>query len=338
MGKIGMIGFGVMGRVHYNSYAKIPNAEVVAVCDSAVDFSEVNVPKGNIASSSEETPIQETGVDFFTDIDSMLENGGFDGVDICLPTHLHASAAVAALEAGYHVICEKPMALDVESTQNMIDASRRAGKVLLIAHCLRFWPAYVELRKYQRDGIFGDVRYACFERHGGSPDWAGDSWFADPAKSGGALLDLHIHDTDIILHLFGRPENVYSRGIMSPKGGTAHVSTLYGYPDKVIYATGGWMAMPSYGFVMRAFVEFERATAELDFSREDILRIHPAEGESYAPALDADDGYYHELVEYANALDTGKSSGIITPEDAAQTVEVCLLEERSVVEGRPIAL
>lgn len=100
-----------------------------------------------------------------TDMDDMLKNEQLDFVDIALPTYLHAEASIKAMEAGFHVLCEKPMALDSRQCQEMIAASQRTGRTLMIAHCLRFWPEYECLKAAVDDGRYGRVTSACaFQR------------------------------------------------------------------------------------------------------------------------------------------------------------------------------
>ena len=116
-------------------------------------------------------------------------------VDVCLPTDLHAEVTVAALEAGKHVLCEKPMALTVAECDRMVAAAKASGRFLMIAHCIRFWPEYIALKEIVDSGQYGKVTSALFRRISGLPKWS--EWFPNPQRSGGAILDLHIHDVGL---------------------------------------------------------------------------------------------------------------------------------------------
>ena len=206
MTKIAIVGFGFMGRMHYGNWKKIRGAKVVAICDANL-AQLTTVTGGNIAGSDATTDF--TGVDIYDDFAKMLAAGGFDVVDVTLPTPLHPDMTVAALRAGYHVLCEKPMALKVRDCDRMLKAAEASGKTLLIAQCLRFWPEYVALRKLLLSGRYGRVVAADFFRASCAPDPKGaHGWFLAEKKSGGCLLDLHIHDADMIAWLFGKPKCV----------------------------------------------------------------------------------------------------------------------------------
>ncbi len=334
MVRIALAGVGLMGRTHLRAYRAIPEARITALCDNEADLSR---PAAVFAQAG--WPAAELGrageVRVFRDIDSLLAAGCADAVDVCLPSDLHREATVRALRAGCHVMCEKPMALDVASTRAMIEAARESSRLLSVGQCLRFWPAYVEIKRLIDERRYGRVLTAFFERCSGPPTW-GRNWFADPRRSGGALLDLHIHDVDMVLHLFGLPRSVVSTGL--GPGGAKHVATTYRYDDKVVGAAAGWTASSSHGFNMRAFLTLEAATVSLDFAREDKLVVFPEGGERFVPRLASGDGYEHELRDFVLGIEAGRLSGIVTPESAARSVFVCLEERRSIAEGREIAL
>ena len=116
---------------------------------------------------------------------------------------MHASATIAALQAGKHVLVEKPMALDFASAESMRLAARQAGRTLMVAHVLRFIPAYRALAEWMKGR---KIESAIFRRQCGVPAWNG--WFRDFARSGGPVLDLLIHDMDFCISLWGMPESV----------------------------------------------------------------------------------------------------------------------------------
>ena len=323
MVRVALVGVGFMGRVHLAAYGRLAGVAVTALCDDQADLSPAEAPAGARP---------------FASIDAMLAAGGFDVVDICLPTDLHAHVAVSAMEAGYHVICEKPMALTHADALRMARTAAGTGRLLFVAQCLRFWPAYTEIRRLIEEGTYGAVRYASFDRISAPPSWSGRGWFRDPARSGGALLDLHIHDVDMILHLFGPPQALISTGVLDEAGAVSHVSSQYRYEDRVVTSFGGWLAADSHGFTMRALVAFEGATVDFSHGRDPQVWVYPDGGEPHALELAPENGYFYELHEFAEGVRTGTPSAVVTPESAAESVRVCRAEERSIREGREVWL
>src|SRR5208282_1781726 len=146
----------------------------------------------------------------YTLLEDALADPEIDAVDLCLPTDLHESATVAALRSGKHVLVEKPMALSVEACHRMIAEAARAGKILMVAHVLRFFPAYRALQSAIAAGELGSVRMAAFRRRCAQPGWS--DWITDKSRSGGGAFDLLIHDVDMALRLFGAPSAISATG------------------------------------------------------------------------------------------------------------------------------
>ncbi len=319
---IGILGLGFMGKQHYLTYARIPNAHVAAICDidprkRVGDWSGIG---GNLGEAAEAVDL--SGIAVYADADALFADPDIAVVDITLPTYLHAAYAIRAMDAGKHVICEKPMARTPEEAAAMLAAAERTGRRLFIAQCLRFWPPYVLLRDLLHAQRYGRVRSAVFARRSCLPTWSWDNWLLDPAKSGGCVLDLHIHDADFILHCFGRPDAVVSTGLTAAHGRNDHCVTVYEYADEaLIVAEGGWGYPPTYPFSMTFTVDMEQATVRLDETGQ--LTLYPREGAPQRLAVAAEDGYYYELDHFLRCLAAGTTSPVVTPESAYQAV--CLV-------------
>ena len=132
MTKIAIVGFGFMGRTHYGAWKKCRNAKVVAVCDSNLAQLSAKVV-GNIAGAADNTALPKN-VKIYADFEEMLSAGGFDVVDITLPTPLHRKTTIAALKAGYHVLCEKPMALNLADCDAMLAEATAQTNELVNEH------------------------------------------------------------------------------------------------------------------------------------------------------------------------------------------------------------
>ena len=267
MTRIGIIGLGFMGRTHYEAYQKLPDAQVVMVADqdpkrAAGDLSGGwgNFDAGNI------TQLPMDRIRGTTDFHELMNDPDVDVIDICVPTPGHVDLTLAALASGKNVMCEKPLATSSADAMKIATAAKAARGFFMPAMCVRFWPEWEWLKRAVADEKYGPVRAATFRRLGSMP--AG--WFKEGKLSGGAVVDLHVHDTDFIYHLFGKPHGVFSRGYTKTSGEIDHIITQYFF-DKypLVVAEGGWCQADGWPFAMKYTVNFERATADYDSSRAD---------------------------------------------------------------------
>jgi len=336
MVKVAVVGLGFMGKTHLGAYRKLPDVQVTALCDPRKEILELKSlqPVGNIRTS--EAASSPGDARRFLRFEEMLAAGGFDVVDICAPTPLHAEYAIRALDAGFHVFCEKPMALSVEEARRILEKVERSGRLFSVGHCLRYWPAYAEVKKLLDSGRYGATRYAEFDRYSAPPRWSSDDWMNDPSRSGSAALDLHVHDADMVLYLFGPPRAIQSGGVFDSDGSIRHITTLYRYNGLLVKASGGWLASSAFGFNMRALYLLERATIELDFSKDPTVMVYPEGDAKYALPLPEGDGYYYELKDFCEGVVRGTLSGVVTGRSAADAVRMCLLEIRSAQQGEQL--
>ena len=328
--KVAVLGLGFMGKVHFRYYKEMANVQIIAVCDvSSKVFEDAGSPSGNIAVSGD--PLDLTGVRTYTDFDQMLRETDLDAISITLPTYLHSEYTVKSLEAGLHVLCEKPMALDVAQCSRMISASNESGKLLQIGHCIRFWPEYVTARELIDSNRYGRVLAASLRRLSGTPVWSWDNWLLDGPRSSGACLDLHIHDTDYVSYVFGMPVAVRSHGIIGPSGEYDHVVTSYIYnDDKIVTAEGGWMMSDSFGFEMSFNIIFERATISYDSTRDPVFKVCPSGGKSFTPEVSQGDGYYHELMYFIDKITGRDLPEVLTAQQSMDSIELTLFEQESI--------
>src|SRR5579875_2347699 len=254
--RVGIAGLGFMGATHLSAYEKLRGVEIAAVCspDAQALSGDLTAVGGNL--NRPHRAHDFSGARTYTDWIDLIRDPQLDAVDICLPTDLHAPAAIAALESGKHVLCEKPMALSAEDCEHMMAAAQRHNRILMIGQILRFWPEYLCLRDFVESGRYGRVRGATFIRRCGLPDWS--RWLPDERRSGGAIVDLLTHDIDQALLLFGAPARVAAKSMGGPD---TLMATLI-YPNgPEVRIQGGWFpaCTPlSMGFQVRA----ERAELE----------------------------------------------------------------------------
>ena len=329
MKRVGIVGFGFIGNLQFNNCAKIEGAEVTAICDMVEDklAGKAGVA-GNLAGAGE--PLDLSGIDVYTDIDKMFKEGNLDAVTIALPTYLHKEFTIKALNAGLDVLCEKPMALDSGQCEEMIEAVEKSGRILQIGHCIRFWPEYAKARRLIASGEYGKLKAATFRRLSMSPIWAWDNWLLDEKRSGGALLDLHIHDSDFVQYLLGMPNSVLTRGVKGPSGGYDHVVTQYIYDDeKVITAEGGWIMTNSFGFQMSFEIVLEKAVICYDCTRTPTFRVCPDSGDAFNPELQHGDGHLLELEHFVKSISGQSVPEVITPRQSLNSVKLIEAEKKS---------
>jgi predicted dehydrogenase len=337
MTRIGIIGLGFMGRVHYDTHSKVEGAQVVAVCDAdprraAGDLSDTwgNVDKG----STRQLPMDR--IKGTCDWRELITMPQVDVIDICLPTPAHVEVATAALATGKHVLCEKPMARSSADARKIADAAAKARGLFMPAMCMRFWPEWEWLKRAADEGRYGRVQSAIFRRVGSTP--AG--WFRNGQLSGGAILDLHVHDTDFVYHLFGKPRTVSSTGHLGKSGEIDHVVTQYRYPNgpASVTAEGSWSAAEGFGFRMQFTVHFERATAEFDMARKEGALAVYADSKQQPVEVPKRDGYAGEMAYFIECVRTGRKPTQVTAEDAVTGLQIVEAEKRSIETGQPVAV
>ncbi|HZW05502.1 MAG TPA: Gfo/Idh/MocA family oxidoreductase, partial [Phycisphaerales bacterium] len=302
---VGVIGLGFMGATHLRAYAAaaaegLP-CRVVAVSDQSAERRAGGAAAGgNIGEAKQELLFDPASVRAYERAADLLADPGVSLVSICTPTDTHVDLALAAIKAGKYVLLEKPVALRSADVQRLADAARSAGTLCMPAMCMRFWPGWTLLRDAVRDGRWGSLRALTLHRLGSGPTWS-QSFYQDVSRSGGALVDLHIHDTDFVVHLLGAPAAVRSGG------GAMHITTLYDYPSMpgvAVCAEGSWSMNPGFGFRMQYRAAFERATVEFDLARSPTVTVF-ADGAASHPVLPAGTGYDGQVRHLIGAIAGG---------------------------------
>lgn len=317
--RVGLIGNGGIAVPHKAAYKTLPDVTVEAYCDAL---------RANLDGA---------GGRCYTSIDEMLlrEQGQLDFVDICLPTYLHAQVAIQAMEAGFHVLCEKPMALTPSECAAMLDASRRTGKTLMIAHCNRFLNAVIHIKKCIDSNELGKVLSADFRRD--SAITRLDSWLCKGSLSGGAMVDTHDHDVDLIRYLFGKPDSVsVAAASVITDGGYDSLSANYFYKDgPVVHATCSWI-LPHNKFNSRSIrVNFEKGYIFCDRTvGREVFQMAKADGTvTDLAAQQLSSIYYDEIAYFARCIASGAPVSLCPPEEAADAIAIITAELQSAAQG-----
>ena len=341
---VGIVGLGFMAATHVKAYRQIPAARIHAVCNPSGRCLDGDLTKvgGNI-NANDPVRLDMTQVKGTRDFNDLLNDPAIDLIDICTPTLQHPEMLAAALRAAKHVICEKPLARDSAAARQMVETSRAAeskGLFSMPAMCLRFWPEWAWLKQAIVNNTYGKVLSARFRRVAEPPHW-GQKHFANGESSGGALLDLHIHDIDFIQYCFGKPKRVFATGYSKYTGAIDHVvAQLEVAGGAIVHAEGSWAMSPGFGFNMSYTVNFENATADYDLVRapDNVLKLfcpgHPAATMKCPGA----DGYVQELEHIFHSIQTGQPPTVVTMADGLGAIQICEAEEQSIKTGTVVAL
>lgn len=330
---VGVIGLGMMGLTHLDAYAKRKDVRVVAVSDKDPKRLSGEVrAAGNVDGQAQGGFDLSTAKKYTEGVD-LIKDKEIDVVDICLPTHMHVDFALMALKKGKHVLVEKPLARTAKDANKLAKAAAKAKGLSMCAMCMRFWPGWAWLKDAVNDGRYGKVLAAQFRRVAAHP---GGFFYSNGELSGGAILDLHIHDTDFVHFLFGVPIAVESRGYSSVTTAIDHVSTHYIYDHiPLVVAEGGWAMAPKFSFKMAYTVNFERATANYEMGANPLTIYEPGK-EPKVVELDPRMGYDLEIDYFINCINNNQKPATVTLDDAAKTIAIIEAEEKSVRTGKQV--
>jgi UDP-N-acetylglucosamine 3-dehydrogenase len=344
--RIGLVGIGEIAHVHAQAYAGLENVKLVAVCGTRPENAR------QLAA--------EFGTALSESYAALLSDPSVAAVDICVPNHLHPEYALQAVRAGKHVLCEKPIALKLEDGEAMVDEARRAGVHLVAAHVWRAWPEVQITRSAVRSGRLGRPLLVSGRRMisllAGTQGAQG--WRHDPARSGGAVIDMQIHDIDFFCWLFGRPVSVFAQGLRSPDGGINHVLTLLDYPEGQRAFVEASFMMPGNPLDIQFHVLGDQASIEYAYKPESML-LHGlssrASGEVepslvlYQAGKDPEPLYTPredsfvvamrgQLRSFAECVQTGRPPDLATGRDALLALEVALASRTSIEQGIVVKL
>jgi len=329
-----------MAATHIKAYRQIADVRIAALCNPSGrnldgDFSRVS---GNVG-GTDPVKLNMEGVRAYQKVEDFLADDQIDLIDICTPTASHHALAAEALRAGKHVICEKPMARTSRLAREMAIQAEKMKTFLMPAMCMRFWPEWAWLKDCIANNSYGTVLSARFRRVAEPPGW-GQQNFLNGELSGGALLDLHIHDVDFVQHCFGKPLALYSTGHTGLSGAVDHVLTQYRVRSgAIVHAEGGWAMTEGFGFSMSYTVNFERATADYESRRApDALRLFERGKQPQTVTCPGKDGYVGELEYIVQCIEKKEKPLRVTPEDGVIALEICEAEEESIRRGTVVTL
>jgi predicted dehydrogenase len=348
MVRIGIVGIGFMGMIHYQAASRLGGGRVAAVCSRdpkklAGDWSSI---QGNFGPRGGQVDLSAQAR--YADVAELLADPEVDLVDLCVPNDEHARLAIRALEAGKDVLVEKPIALTTADADAIVAAAKASGKLLMVGHVLPFFPEFAYAREAIASGRFGKLRAAHLTRVIARPDWS--SGIADADRSGGPAIDLHIHDTHFIGLVCGVPKAVHSRGVVEG-GSVVHLSTQYLFedPNLAVSAVSGALSQKGRPFAHGFEFYLEGATLSYEFANlggqghlATPLSVILPDGTVERPDLpgsgDPVDAFVAELGAAVEAVSSREPSPMLSGELAREALRACHAEVRSATTGQVVSL
>lgn len=329
--RMGIAGFGHIGRIHAEAIQQASGVELAAVATSRPE---------------EARQICGPHVTLFTNYSDMLRDGGLQAVVVAVPTYLHEQYVLEALGHGLSVLCEKPFSLTVASAERMLNVAQGNPACLMVAQVLRFWPPYVRVKQLVAEGTIGPVQAISASRLAKYPPWG--NWFRDPGKSGGALLDMQIHDTDYLYWLMGPPTEVYAAGLPSETGSWDQVTTIMRYSNAVATVESTYLMPGTWPFTCGLRVTGTRGCLEFSFrvagnveKRDQAtsrLLLYPNEGAATELTVSKEDMYAAQLQYFADCVEHHHSPELCPPAETVEVMRIMAACQKSLATSAPVPI
>ncbi len=332
--RIAVVGAGFMGGTHARAYHAMDGVEIAAIVASTPKRAEMLAA--------------ELGTTWTDDYAAVLADNTIDAVDICVPTPDHRAATEAALSAGKHVLLEKPLALSLADAEAIVAAADASDRVVMIAHVLRFWPEYVELKRIVDSGELGAPISVNAVRRQPAPNWTDGG--PRGHLTGGSLHDMMIHDFDAANWVLGRPASVTATGTYNPANDAVDQGqVLVRYGDgRSATIDGGSMMPESYPFTSRFEVLCDHGAVEYHFQAggrsfevgepTNTLTVYRNEGDPEVVEVEQTDPYANECGYFIDCVRAGFAPARSNAAAAMDAMRVSLAALASVDRGEPVAI
>lgn len=331
--RIAVLGAGFMGGTHARAYHTLEDVELAAIY---------------AASSTRAEPLaSELGTTWTDDLDRILADDSIDAVDICLPTPEHRRATEAALDAGKHVLLEKPLSLTRDDAQAIVDAASASDRIVMVAHVLRFWPEYVELKRVIDSGELGAPQFVNAVRRQPTPAWMAGGPRAH--ITGGSLHDMLIHDFDAANWVLGTPTAAFAYGpVNAVSEGRDQAQVLITYERGSASIDGGSTMPESYPFTSRFEVICDNGAIEYHFRAggrsfevgepTNELTVYRNEGDPEVIEVEQSDPYENECSYFIECVRSGRVPERSMPATGLDAMLVSLAAQASAANGERVAI
>uniref|UniRef100_UPI003216F223 Gfo/Idh/MocA family oxidoreductase n=1 Tax=uncultured Draconibacterium sp. TaxID=1573823 RepID=UPI003216F223 len=328
MKRVAVIGFGFMGITHSRNILTCEELELAAIIEKDPDAvaRKVDNPEGNFATGETDVDALKR-VPVYDSLQTCLKNQKIDAVLVCVHTNLHYSMVKEALNNGLHVLVEKPFVLDIKKGEELIKLAQEKNLILMVAHVVRFMSPYKKLHEIIKSETYGKLNFISLTRFSGIPVWG--QWKEkqkDFGSSGGALFDLIIHDIDFAAFIMEEePDKIESKVLSGKLSNHDYLNATWEYLSKNVKVKieGGNIFHTNFPFRAGYVAVFEKAT--VSFSTDDAANVYIDNDEKRisVDANDLGDGYFNELVLFANSIVNGSLPERYRPESALNTIRLC---------------
>ena len=335
--RFGLVGYGLFGRWHARYLAAAEGAALAAICTTSAE---------NQAAAHADHP----GARVLGDWEALVRAPDVDAVAIAAPNHLHARIAIAALEAGKHVLVEKPLATTIEDCDRVLEAVERTGGLLSVGHELRLSRQWATVKQLIEEGALGTLAYANLALFRFPYRPGGGGWRHDAARVGSWILEEPVHFYDLVLWYMaglGAPVSVLAKGSDGEASGmTGNFTSILSFKGGA-YATIG-QSLAGFGHHLVLELAGDAGALRSTWSAADARSEKPSfaltvkrAGAATEEAIPLEaSGELVELEAEINATVDAFAAGrtVVSAEEGRRAVIVCLAAEQALREGREVAL
>ncbi|WP_288519359.1 Gfo/Idh/MocA family oxidoreductase [uncultured Brachyspira sp.] len=313
---VAIIGGGFISNIHAQCYKNL-GVKIEAMADISEKVRQEFKEKYNCKTYS-------SAEEMLKDISDNI-----DIVDICAPTYLHEELILLALKYNKHIICEKPLSINLNSVDNIISKLKSSDRYLMVAQVLRFWTEYVRIKEWFEDGVFGDIKLVSAMRLAQHPK---SEWFYNPQKSGGGIFELHIHDIDFLCYLFGDVKEVYANGSKDENESWDFINSSIKFKNGISASAQGIFGITdNYPFTANMKVIGDKATAEYSLSagvnldsdgkQSNSLILYRKGKEPIIENIKSKDAYELELEYFIDCVKNNKKPEIVSLDSIKRTIK-----------------
>ena len=313
---VAIIGGGFISNIHAQCYKNL-GVKIEAMADISEKVRQEFKEKYNCKT--------------YSSAEEMLENvsDNIDLVDICAPTFLHEEFILLALKHNKHVICEKPLSINIDFVENIIDKFENNNRYLMTAQVLMFWTEYVKIKEWIEEGVFGNIKLVSAMRLAQHPK---SEWFYNPKKSGGGIFELHIHDIDFLCYLFGDVKEVYANGSKDENESWDFINSSIKFKNGISASAQGIFGITdNYPFTANMKVIGDKATAEYSLSagvnldsdgkQSNSLILYRKGKEPIIENIKSKDAYELELEYFIDCVKNNKKPEIVSLDSIKRTIK-----------------
>ncbi len=340
--KAAIAGVGFMSWIHYLAYQRSSHATLHAFCsrDPKKQAGNWTSIRGNFGPPGEQISLD--GIKAYHSLEEILADSEVDLVDICLPPHLHVDAACRSLQAGKHVLCEKPLGLTTADCEQILETAQRSGRSVLVGQVLPYMGQFQYAYEAALSGRYGKPLRGHFKRVISPPDWIPD--FYEASRVGGPLIDLHVHDTHFVRLLFGMPRRVMCSAEMR-NGIVKYCYSLMEFdePGIIVSTSSGVSEQTARPFCHGFEIQFERCAMQFELSAQtggvDVLplKVLGQDGVASAPELPVGDevtAFAAEIDDCVASIRSGRLEPRLDGANARDAIRICQCLQQSAESGQ----